>query len=115
MKEFYRTWYTPNNTTLVIAGDIDTEQTREWVEKYFQEIPRGREVEALNKKPGLLESTKRLYHEDNFARVPELTLNWPTVESYHSDYYPLQVLAEYLAEGKSAPLYKILVEEKRLH
>jgi zinc protease len=114
VQEFYKQWYVPNNTTLVIAGDIDIQQTREWVKKYFDEIPRGKEVEALNKNPGRLDATKHLYHEDNFAKVPELTLTWPTVESYHSDYYPLRVLAEYLSVGKRAPLYKVLVEEQKL-
>jgi len=39
VKEFYNQWYVPNNTTLVIAGDMDIAQTREWVIKYFDEIP----------------------------------------------------------------------------
>lgn len=114
VKEFYKQWYVPNNTTLVIAGDIDIQQTREWVKKYFDEIPRGKEKEALLKKPVKLEKSKRLYHEDNFAKVAELSLSWPTVESYHPDYYPLLVLAEYLSVGKKAPLYKVLVEDQKL-
>lgn len=114
VKEFYKQWYVPNNTTLVIAGDIDIQQTREWVKKYFDEIPRGKEKEAMSKKPVKLENTKRLYHEDNFAKLAELSLAWPTVESYHPDYYPLRVLAEYLSVGKKAPLYKVLVEDQKL-
>ena len=114
VKEFYNTWYVPNNSTLVIAGDIDIPQTKEWVKKYFNEIPRGKEVDALVKNPGVLEASKRLYHEDNFAKLPELNLVWPTVESFHSDYYPLRILAEYLSVGKKAPLYKILVKKQKL-
>jgi len=114
VKEFYNKWYVPNNTTLVIAGDIDIQQTRAWVKKYFDEIPRGKGVEALTKSAGKLNSIRRLYHEDDFAKVTELTLAWPTVESYHSDYYPLEILAEYLTVGKNAPLYKVLVEDQKL-
>jgi zinc protease len=114
VKEFYNRWYVPNNTTLTIAGDIDIEQTKDWVKKYFEEIPRGEEVTTLVKSPVKLDKTKRLFHEDNFARLPELTLAWQAVESYHPDYYPLMVLAEYLSVGKKAPLYKVLVEEKKL-
>lgn len=114
VKVFYNTWYVPNNSTLVIAGDIDMDQTKEWVHKYFDEIPRGKEVDALIKSPGILEKSKRFYHEDNFARLPELNLVWPTVESQHSDYYPLLVLADYLSDGKKAPLYKELVEKQKL-
>jgi zinc protease len=71
-------------------------------------------VTALAKVPGELDLTKSLYHEDNFARLPELNLAWHTVESYNEDLYPLQILAEYLSEGKRAPLYQVLVEEKKL-
>jgi zinc protease len=114
VQEFYKQWYVPNNTTLVIAGDLDVQQTKEWVKKYFDEIPRGREVEAMEKRPGKLEASIHLYHEDNFAKVPELTMTWPTVESFHEDYYPLSILATYLSVGKRAPLYKVLVEEEKL-
>ena len=38
-----------------------------------------------------------LYHEDNFATVPQLTMVWPTVEQYHPDSYALDILAEYLS------------------
>ena len=114
VKDFYNTWYVPNNSTLVIAGDIDIPQTKEWVKKYFDEIPRGKEVDPLVKRPGVLEASKRFYHEDNFAKLPELNLVWPTVESYHSDYYPLRVLTNYLSVGKKAPLYKVIVEKQKL-
>jgi len=114
VKEFYKRWYVPNNTTLVIAGDIDVQQTEEWVRKYFGEIPRGKETGALELDPVTLEKSKRLYHEDNFAKLPELNLAWPTVKSIHGDYYPLVVLASYLSDGKKAPLYKILVEDRKL-
>jgi zinc protease len=62
----------------------------------------------------VLESGKRFYHEDNFAKLPELNLVWPTVESLHSDYYPLLVLADYLSDGKKALLYKIIIEKLQL-
>ncbi|MUP46251.1 insulinase family protein [Gramella sp. BOM4] len=114
VKEFYNKWYTPNNVILTISGDFDPEQARDWVHKYFDEIPRGPEVEKLEKQMVSLEKTKKLYHEDNFAKLPELTLTWPSVYTNHPDSYALQILASYLADGKNAPLYKKLVEEEKL-
>ena len=111
---FYNTWYVPNNATLVIAGDFDSDQAREWVHKYFNEIPGGEQIEPMEKAPAVLAESKRLYHEDNFARLPELRLTWPGVEFYHDDAYPLQILTQLLADGKKAPLYEVLVEEKEL-
>ncbi len=112
--DFYNRWYVPNNATLVIAGDFDSDQAREWIHKYFDEIPRGEEIEPMEVRPAVLEETKRLYHEDNFARLPELRLTWPGVENYHDDAYPLQILTQLLASGRTAPLYEVLVEEKEL-
>ena len=114
VKEFFKRWYVPNNVTLVVAGDFDKAKARKWVEKYFSEIKKGEEVKALTKRPGVVRETVKLYHEDNFARLPELTMAWPTVENYHADSYPLDFLAQYLADGKKAPLYKVLVEDQKL-
>jgi zinc protease len=114
VKEFFRRWYVPNNVTLVVAGDFDPVQAKKWVEKYFNEIKRGEDTPPMPKRPGVLKETVKLYHEDNFASLPEMTRTWPTVERYHPDSYPLAVLAQYLSEGKKAPFYQVLVEGKKL-
>lgn len=114
VKDFYRRWYVPNNVTLVVAGDFDTAQARKWVEKYFGEIKRGPEVPKLAKRPCTPKETIRLFHEDNFARLAELTYTWPTVERYHPDSYALSMLTTYLTRGKKAPFYQVLVEDKKL-
>ncbi len=114
VKEFFKRWYVPNNVTLVVAGDFDKAEARKWVQKYFSEIKNGEPVKALQKKPGIVQQTVKLYHEDNFARLPELTMAWVTVEEYHPDAYPLEVLAQYLTEGKKAPFHHVLVEDKKL-
>lgn len=114
VKEFYNKWYVPNNVILTIAGNFDKERAKEWVHKYFDEIKRGPDMNDPEKQPVTLQETKRLYHEDNFAKLPELTLAWPSVYSYHEDSFALEILSNYLADGKNAPLYKKLVEEKNL-
>jgi zinc protease len=114
VKDFYNRWYVPNNVTLTIAGDFDTAQAKAWVEKYFSEIQRGEDIPKIEKQPVQLSKTKKLYYEDNFARLPQLTLTWPSVYQYHPDAYALEVLSSYLSEGKGAPLYKVLVEEHQL-
>lgn len=114
VKEFFRLWYVPNNVTLVLAGDFDPVQARKWVEKYFSEIKRGAPMTPMAKRPGVVKQTVKLAHEDNFAKLPELTMAWPTVEDLHADAYALEVLAEYLSQTKRAPFYKVLVEESKL-
>jgi zinc protease len=114
VQEFFRRWYVPNNVTLVISGDFDPAEAKAWVKKYFDEIPTGQEVNNMDKRPGKLAGTVKLYHEDNFARLPQLTMVWPTVERYHADAYALDVLTEYLSDGKEAPLNEVLVDDKKL-
>ncbi|MFK8165349.1 MAG: M16 family metallopeptidase, partial [Lewinella sp.] len=114
VQEFFRRWYVPNNVTLVVSGDFDPNQAKTWIKKYFDEIPAGQEVNNMEKRPGKLASTIKLYHEDNFARLPLLTMVWPTVERYHPDAYALDVLTEYLSEGKEASFNQVLVDDKKL-
>ncbi|HLW33370.1 MAG TPA: pitrilysin family protein [Aequorivita sp.] len=114
VKEFYDSFYGPNNATLVLAGDFETSDAKEMIEKYFGEIKRRQEVEPLKPQPVTLAETKRFYHEDNFANAPQLTMVWPTVEHYTDDAYAMDFLGEILSKGKKAPLYKVLVKEKDL-
>ncbi|WP_275315375.1 M16 family metallopeptidase [Tenacibaculum bernardetii] len=114
VKAFFKKWYVPNNATLVLSGDFDSAKAKEWVRKYFNEIPRGEEITPLVKKSGKVNESKSLYFEDNFARLPMLTLAWPTVELYHKDSYALDILTEYLSQGKKAPLNKVLVDDLKL-
>ncbi|WP_298544113.1 pitrilysin family protein [uncultured Aquimarina sp.] len=114
VKDFYNRWYVPNNVTLTIAGDFDTVQAKEWVHKYFDEIKKGEDIAPLKKRPTTLTETKKLYYEDNFARLPRLTMTWPAVYEYHPDSYALEVLSNYLSEGKKAPFNKVIVEDKQL-
>jgi len=111
VKEFYDKWYGPNNATLVIAGDFDKETTKAWIEKYFGEIPSRGNDKPMEAQPVTLNETKKLYHEDDYAKVPDLRLVYPTVEQFHPDTWALGALAEILTQGKRAPLYKKLVEE----
>lgn len=114
VKDFYNEWYTPNNAVLTIAGDFDKNQALEWVEKYFGEIKRGKTVDKTIVEPVVLNESKKLYFEDNFAQTPKLTITWPTVPNYHIDSYALEILGTYLSNGKKAPLNKVVVEKDQV-
>ena len=112
--EFFKKWYGPNNATLVIAGDFDKEQTKNLVEKYFSEIKQGEEVKPLDPMPVQIDKTRKAFHEDNFAKSPELNMVFPTPQQYTKDDYALKFFGELFAQSKKSPLYKVVVEEKKL-
>ncbi|MEZ5070770.1 MAG: pitrilysin family protein [Bacteroidales bacterium] len=114
VKKFHRSYYVPNNATLVLAGDFDPGEMTSLVQRYFGEIPRGEAVPAPERMPVHLKESVRLYHEDPFAVNPLLTLAWPTVEQFTPDAWALDFLAAYLGNGRNAPLHQVLVEEKQL-
>lgn len=114
VQNFYRRWYVPNNVTVTVTGDFDIAQAKVWIEKYFAEIPRGDDIAPLKPRAGKLDEIVNLKVEDNFARVPQLTLAWPAVEQFNADAYALDILATYLSDGKRAPLNEVLIDEEQL-
>ena len=113
VKEFYEKYYGASNATLVIAGDIDPDKTKELVNFWFGEIRRGPDVDQIAPMPVELENATLVYYEDNFAKLPQLNMVFPTVEKYHVDSYALQAMGELLSGTKKSPLYKVIVESKK--
>jgi zinc protease len=61
VRAFHKKFYSPNNATLTISGDINKDEVKAWVEKYFGEIPAGEPVEKRSAMPATLASNKKLY------------------------------------------------------
>lgn len=106
--DFFKKWYVPNNATLAIAGDIDIEETRKAVEKWFDEIPSGAPVPPINPVAAQLEKEQRLVMEDN-VQLPRLYCAWHTTPAFCGMDATNDVLANILAGGKNSRLYKRLV------
>jgi zinc protease len=113
VKEFFRRYYGPNNASLVIGGDFDREQVKQWVQKYFGDLPRGPEVARPIYWLPELDEEKRLMMEDR-VRLPRLYLVWHTPPLFAKGDAELDLLADVLAGGKSSRLYKSLVYEKQI-
>jgi zinc protease len=108
-KNFFRTYYAPNNATLSIAGDFDPAVAKQLVEKYFGSIPRGPAVERRTTVPPVvIPSDKFLVLEDK-VQLPRLFYTWPTVKLFAPDDAALDILAQVLANDKNSRLYKKLV------
>jgi len=111
---FHDKYYQPANATLVVAGDIDVAQTKKWIEKYFGELPSGPRPAPLAKMPVTIKETVKAYYEDNLANQANFEMAFPTVEQYSKDSYALRYLGQLLASGQKSPLYKVVVDEKKV-
>jgi len=112
--EFYHTFYVPNNATLSIAGDIDVEQTKQWIEAYFEDIPAGTtEIPRpeIDEPPLSSAIVDTIY--DNI-QLPASFWGYLMPEQTHPDAYALEVLTQVLSGGKSSRLSRILIDEKEL-
>jgi zinc protease len=111
--DFFRTWYAPNNTSLVVAGDIDIAQARQLVTKWFAEIPRGEPIESQSAPMPRLSEPKRAIIEDR-VQLPRITMAWITPAAYQEGDAALSALGDLLAGGKNSRLFKRLVYELQI-
>jgi len=108
VQDWFRTYYGPNNATLVIAGDITPEAALAKVEKYYGEIPPGPPIEKPEAWIAKRTGTKRAIMQD---RVPQARLYrvWNVPQSGTPEEPLLDLAAEILGSGKTGRLFKRLV------
>lgn len=111
--DFFRTYYTPNNASLVVAGDIDLAETRRLVERYYGDIPRGPALPPQTYVAAPLAGETRLVQEDR-VQLPRLYLAWRSPEAYSAGDAAATALAQVLAGGKNSRLYKRLVYDMQI-
>ena len=111
--EFFKKYYAPNNASLVITGDIDFDRTRALVEKWFNEIPRGANVEPIAPPTAMLTGIQKKTLTDRVS-LPRLYLAWLTPRLYAPGDAALDVVSSVLAGGKNSRLYKRLVYDTQI-
>ncbi|HRN41153.1 MAG TPA: pitrilysin family protein [Vicingus sp.] len=112
-RDFYKTYYVPNNATLSIAGDINKPQVKKWIEKYFAEIPVG--TKPMNR-PTVKEPIKNKEVRDTIydnIQLPGVMMGYHTPAQGTPDSYAVSMLAQILSQGKSSRLQKSLVDEQQ--
>jgi zinc protease len=112
VREFFRTYYRPNNASLVLAGDLATDRAFELADRYFGDIPAGPRPAPVTA-VATLEGERRLVLEDRVER-PRIYLAWLTPAMYAPGDAELDLCGDLLANGKTARLYRTLVYERRV-
>ena len=114
VKNFFRTYYAPNNATVAIAGDFDPMAVKKLVAQYFGPIPRGPAVKRRTAVPAVILPRDKFIVLEDKVQLPRLFYTWPTVKLYAPDDATLDILALVLANDKNSRLYKKLVYELQI-
>lgn len=113
VEDFFQTYYTPNNATLAIVGDVDVERAKASVLKYFGTIPPGPPVSRIAKwVPRIFEQID-LAIEDR-VQLPRIYVSWPTTPLYDEDDAALDVFGHVLGGGKTSRLHQELVHRSQI-
>ncbi|MBS1127779.1 MAG: putative Zn-dependent protease, involved in pqq synthesis (ppqF) [Nitrospirae bacterium] len=113
LEKHYRTYYAPNNATVVVVGDFDSKKTLALVEKYFGSIPRGPEVPKVGAVEPKQLGEKRVKVKQE-AELPAIYAGYKVPNLTSADSHALNVLQGILSSGKSSRLYRSLVYDKQI-
>ena len=110
--KFYKEYYVPNNAVLSIAGDINIEETKKLVNKYFGEIPKGGTPYRPEIEEPALPAEVRDTIYDNI-QLPAVFQAYRMPGQGTDDYYALNMLTTLLSGGPSARMQKQLVDKEQ--
>ncbi|MDD3875768.1 MAG: pitrilysin family protein [Bacteroidales bacterium] len=112
-QEFHSTYYVPQNATLCIAGDIDVAKTKELINKYFADIPRGRNT---IERPNIVEPPLGREIRDTIfdnIQLPAVIQAYRIPANGTDDAYALSMLTNIMSQGESSRMYKSIVDQQQ--
>jgi zinc protease len=114
VRQFFKTYYAPNNAVLTIVGDVDAAAVRKLVDKYFASIPQ----QTIPKRPDVSEppqkKEKSVKQTDKLANVPAFAIGWHLPDQQSADYAPAVLLDLILQGDDGSRFYERLVKEKEI-
>ncbi len=111
---FNKKFYIPNNAVLVVAGQIEIAQTKEWIQKYFGAIKKGIPVTKQTFVEEPITQTIKATYQDPNIQIPAVITAYRTPSMKTRDARVLDLISSYLSGGKSSKLYKKIVDEKKM-
>ena len=113
VKEFFQRFYGPSNASLAIAGDFNTAEALDLVNRYFGDLPPGESVPRVGRQDSLLSGRIDLEMSDKVT-LPRLYIAWPAPPEGHPDDAPLELYQAIMSDGLSSRLHRSLVYEKQI-
>ena len=111
---FNKKFYIPNNAVLVVAGDFEKRQAKEWIHKYFGSIKKGATIQREQYLEEPITKTITDKFEDANIQIPAIIAAYRTPSMKTRDARVLNMISSYLSDGKSSRLYKKIVDEKKI-
>ncbi len=110
---FYKSFYRPDNAIMSIAGDIDIEQTKQLIDVYFKDIPRGQGVVFRPKvtEPPLTREVRDTVYDN--VQLPAVIFSYHTPAQGTKDFYAVKMLGMLLSQGESSRMNKQIVDEQQ--
>ena len=112
--EFNKKFHVPNNAALVITGDIEIENTKKMVKKYFSDIPRGIDIPRDYPVEEEITNAIKIESFDKNIQIPAYLLGYRTPGHNEREAYVMEMISIYLSGGQSSKLYKRIVDEEKL-
>ena len=113
VRNFFHSYYTPNNANLAIAGDFDKAKLKEMVEKYFGPVPKGPEPPPVTVTTPPITSQKTATVTDT-VQLPRVSYAWLMPPAFQPGDADAEMLMNILGGGKASRLYRKLVYEKQI-
>jgi zinc protease len=110
---FYKDFYRPDNAILSIAGDIDIAQTKQLIEVYFKDIPKGKgEIQRkFPQEPPITREVRDTVYDN--VQLPALIYAYHIPAQGTKDFYAVKMLGMLLSQGESSRMQKIIVDEQQ--
>jgi predicted Zn-dependent peptidase len=113
VRGFFRTYYVPNDATLVLAGDFDPALAKALVAQYFGPIPRGADASLARPAPVSIPGEKRLDVAAN-VELARVAVAWHAPPAFAPGHAELALLTSLLARGRASRLYEHLVYDRQM-
>lgn len=111
---FNKKFYIPNNAVLVIAGDFDPAQAKQWVNQYFSKVPKGTPIARQKFEEQPITQAFKASYEDPNVQLPMVVTSYRTPSMKTKDAKVLDMISSILTGGKSSRMYKKIVDEKKM-
>ncbi len=112
VSSFFKTYYAPNNAALAVVGDFDIEMAKQWIQKYFKDIPSSELPAEPDLKEPKQQKEKIFEKNDSLANKPAIAIAYHMPDRNTPEYYAMGLLDQILVQGDNSLLAQKLERDR---